>query len=271
MSLTTSASHSQSKAQIHALFVALWCGWCWAAPASAQVILDPGHGGSNLGAAGPLVFEKSVTLEIAQKTARILAQEFHRQSVLTRTTDAYVSLAERVAVANQNQGQLLVSIHCNSNDRRGSKGFEVFFIDNEGVVEPENRLALEVRKSNIEVVNRVLTDLRIQKLQRLSGALAAAINAALDLALQSPNRGIKQANFNVLYGALMPAVVVEMGFINDRQEGRSLASESYQESVAVALAQGIDAWLVAQKIQPDLTAAPQATGKEGARTSNGRL
>lgn len=223
-----------------------------AAPAFV-VVLDPGHGGEKEGAIGPGgVREKEVALQIARRVAARLKKQGGRV-VLTRTGDVSVPLALRAALANAERADLFVSIHLNAMPgaaRVRAHGVETYFLSADAsdasataVAARENadRLAGEERDLDDPVAG-ILESLGNAEALEESSRLAYAIHERLVSRVRAENRGVKQAPFYVLAGARMAAVLVEVGFLSHRLEGRRLSQASYQEEVAAGIAEGVDSW-----------------------------
>ena len=217
------------------------------------VILDPGHGGRDPGKTGPTgVREKDVVLDIAKRVAAELESRGGYEIHLTRTTDTLPSLADRPRMANEwkagRPSALFVSIHANAHHTQ-ARGFETFFLsearteDERRVAEMENAaIAYEdpERAVPADDLDWILNNLRNDFYLRASHDLAAVIQNRMGAIHPGPNRGVKQAGFRVLVGAFMPAVLVETAFITHREEERLLRSGSFQQRIAVALADAID-------------------------------
>lgn len=217
------------------------------------VILDPGHGGDDPGAKGPNgLQEKDATLLIAKRLAGILrgrGYEVH----LTRTTDTLISLADRPRLANQwkgsEPGALYISIHNNSGVP-AAHGFETYFLadastDDERRVADMENAAVKYEKSTRAAgseLDQVLNGLRNDFYLKASNGFADVVQHDLAQFHPGPNRGVKRANFRVLIGALMPAVLVEVAFISNRNEADLLGSSAFQDKVAYSLAQSVDAF-----------------------------
>jgi N-acetylmuramoyl-L-alanine amidase len=214
------------------------------------IVLDPGHGGHDGGAAGPGgLAEKAVTLDVARRMGALLQEDLGVRVVLTRTRDAFLSLRERTALANRQKADLFVSIHVNAAPAAVATGTETYFLSSEATDNAarqaaafENRvIALEPgpRGGSRDVLRSILWDLAQSDFQQESSRLAESLQNALDRALRLPSRGVKQAPFYVLGGAAMPAVLVEIGFISNREEEERLRDDGYRDRIARALAAGI--------------------------------
>lgn len=216
------------------------------------VVLDPGHGGRDPGKVGPnQLREKDVTLALSKTLAVLLAERGYEVH-LTRTTDTLIALDDRPQLANRwgngRPSAVFVSIHMNSTVSSSVRGFETFFLsqarteDERRVAEMENAaVQFEDGPSTGELseVERLLSGLRNDFHVRASSDLADAVQAALANVHDGPNRGVKRAGFRVLVGALMPAVLVEVGFISNPREARTLGGEEFQKRAALAIADAV--------------------------------
>lgn len=193
----------------------------------ALVVLDPGHGGQDSGTMKAGMLEKELTLDVAQRAERLL----HLQGVatlLTRTGDTYVSLAERVAVANAQRNCVFVSIHFDDAPRPAATGVETYYaarqVSNSTHVAPWwpflQQTSLE--SANVE-----------------SQSLAAFIQEALVTRTQAVNRGTTPQQFFVIASVRHPAVLVEGGFLTNADELNKLATGDYREQIAAAISDGV--------------------------------
>jgi N-acetylmuramoyl-L-alanine amidase len=212
------------------------------------VVIDPGHGGAEVGAKGPGgTLEKDVTLAIGRKLRSALANGLGVQAFLTRDKDQELALDDRTAVANNYKADLFVSIHANASAARGARGSEVYFLSYQASDEESRRLASSeggeivpgTAAAGTSDLALILWDMAQAEHLEESSALATRINEELAEVTGSQGRGIKQAPFRVLVGAGMPAVLVEIAFISNAEEEKLLRSEDYQNKVTAALARGI--------------------------------
>ena len=227
-----------------------------AAPAASSarvVVIDAGHGGKDPGATGLTgLREKNVTLAVALKLAALLKDrgfEVH----LTRTRDTLIALADRPHLANHwkngRPATLFISIHANSGVR-GMEGFETYFLS-EARTEDERRVA-EMENAAVKyedkpsrtapAIDILLNALRNDYYQRASNDFAEVIQREMAAFHPGPNRGVKQAGFRVLVGALMPAVLVEIGFMSHPQEVKLLGTTGFQDKIAFGLARAVGAF-----------------------------
>jgi N-acetylmuramoyl-L-alanine amidase len=212
------------------------------------VVIDPGHGGGEVGAQGPGgTLEKDVTLAIARRLRTAVANGLGLQAFLTRDRDQEVPLDERTAFANNYKADLFISIHANASRSQGARGSEVYFLSHEASDEDSRRLAMAegglvtpgVPQAGSADVALILWDMAQAEHLEESSALATHIQEELAEVTGSQGRGIKQAPFRVLVGAAMPAVLVEVAFISNADEERLLTSEEYQSKVVAALVRGL--------------------------------
>jgi N-acetylmuramoyl-L-alanine amidase len=212
------------------------------------VVIDPGHGGEEVGAKGPSgALEKDVTLAIARKLRAALANSLGLQAFLTRDRDEEIALDERAAVANNYKADLFVSIHANASRSLGAKGSEVYFLTYQATDDESRRMAaLEGGAFTPGTpapasgdLALILWDMAQAEHLEESSALASRIQEELADVTGSQGRGVKQAPFRVLVGAAMPAVLVEVAFISNAEEERLLVSDAYQSKVVAALVRGI--------------------------------
>jgi N-acetylmuramoyl-L-alanine amidase len=167
------------------------------------VVVDAGHGGKDSGAHrryGPA--EKIVALDVAQRLERNL-RESQLKTVMTRSSDVFIPLEERVRIENSQKKAIFVSIHFNDSRRRGIRGFETYYHSG------------------------------------ASSELANRIQAKLMTIPRSANRGVHTANFRVLRLAAYPAVLVECGFLSNRSEGNQARDWEYRELLADRIAEAI--------------------------------
>lgn len=177
------------------------------------IVIDPGHGGLNLGAhvRNPFCEEKRITLLTARLVKKYLNQLGYRV-VMTRSTDAFIPLPRRVEIANQSRADLFVSIHFNSSRTPSAQGVEVFFSD----TKDDRHRASSSHRLASSVLTRIV--------RRTKGA----------------SRGVKKADFLVIRETQMPAVLVEGGFISNPQERAFLKDPLYVDKIARGIAEGID-------------------------------
>src|SRR6266581_2598604 len=181
------------------------------APSVSTVVIDPGHGGEEVGARGPGgTLEKDVTLAIARKLRAQIVGQLGLQVFLTRDQDAEMGLDERTAIANNYKADLFVSIHANASRAKGARGAEVYFLSYQATDEEGRRIAQlegEAIPAGTSGVGSdlalILWDMAQAEHLEESSSLASRIQEELAVVTGSEGRGVKQAPFRVLVGAAM--------------------------------------------------------------------
>jgi N-acetylmuramoyl-L-alanine amidase len=221
-----------------------------APPRRRLVVVDAGHGGRDPGASGPGgTREKDVTLSVARRLAALLRQDPTLEVRMTRDRDTLIALRDRARFANRWRGEgqpaLFISVHCNANPSRAEKGYETYFLseartaDAQRVEEFENAAQQYEEEQTGGALGFILTDLRQNQYLRESSDGARIVQERLRAIHPGPNRGVKQAGFAVLRGTFMPAVLVEIGFVSNRDEERLLAGGELQADIAAQLARAV--------------------------------
>jgi N-acetylmuramoyl-L-alanine amidase len=204
------------------------------------VILDPGHGGKDPGATNPLGTEAGYNVKVAGMVKKKLEEKGYKV-VMTRNSDVYQSLQQRVNFANAvKENAVYVSIHFNSGGR-SARGIETFTLSPPGVShygrdfrpdDNQSRAGNEHDSANI--------------------ALATAVHGTLLLKLgkNTLDRGIKRARFSVLSGVRHPAILLEGGFMSHPYEARLIENPSYQSAVATGIVEAIGKYRFAVSHKP---------------------
>ncbi len=193
----------------------------------ALVVLDPGHGGADSGAMAGSVCEKDLTLDIARRVERLLTSR-GVATLMTRVGDSYVALADRAALANRAGDAVFVSIHLNEGVRPVASGVETYFASQQTSGRP--RLA-----SWLPFLQMISADQPNVQSQSLAGF----IQQELVVRTHANNRGTKAEQFYVLANVRHPAVLVEGGFLTNKDDVGKLGDENYREQLAAAISSGI--------------------------------
>ena len=220
------------------------------------IVIDAGHGGKDVGAIGVNgIKEKDVNLGVALKLGKLIEKEMKDVKIIyTRKNDTFVELFKRGKIANDNAGKLFISIHCNStpNKPSGASGFEVYLLRPGRTQE-----AIEIAERENSVIQYEENPERYQKLTDENFILVSMAHSAYmkyserfsdlldrqfsgDLSLTS--RGIKQAGFFVLVGASMPSVLIETGFLSNKQDAAYLKSTKGQTEIANSIYMAINSF-----------------------------
>ncbi|WP_096203088.1 N-acetylmuramoyl-L-alanine amidase [Bacillus sp. FJAT-45350] len=170
------------------------------------IVIDPGHGGRDPGATAYGVSEKNVVLAVGLKLEKKL-KDAGVNVIMTRKTDTFLELSERVAIARQHNADSFISIHANAAGSEAAHGTETYW-------------------------NRTASD-------KESKELAEKIQKHLIATLKTRDRGVKEGNFHVIRETRMPSVLVELGFITNRSEAQRMSTNTFHEEAAEAIYKGI--------------------------------
>ena len=192
------------------------------------VVIDPGHGGQDSGAMCGTVLEKDLTFDVAQRLDRQL-QAKGLSTVMTRVGDSYVSLAERAALTNRVQDCVFVSIHFNEGNEAGtSTGVETYYADHQITLGmPAVSWLPFLQRASAQAPNFE------------SQSLAGFIQEALVAHTQAVDRGTKAQQYFVIANVRHPAVLVEGGFLTNKEDNAKLGNQDYREQLAGAICDGI--------------------------------
>ncbi|MEM6405495.1 MAG: N-acetylmuramoyl-L-alanine amidase [Pseudomonadota bacterium] len=221
-------------------------------PRTWVVALDPGHGGRDPGALGKVhnTQEKLLTLQIARRLQQALTARGDIKVILTRQTDTYIRLRDRMKIARQHQADLFISIHADAFHDHQVRGASVFVLSDKGasseaarwLAEKENQadliggVSLEDKE---DVLASVLLDMSQSAARSSSLSVAEHVFGALKTVGKVHGRQVQQAAFIVLKSPDIPSLLIETGFISNPTEERRLRDPGYQTKLAKAIAQGI--------------------------------
>ncbi len=220
------------------------------APKTTRITIDAGHGGNDTGARGYLgLLEKDIALDIAQRLYALLKNENYNV-LLTRTEDKELSLIERSQLAHQLGTDLFVSIHVNAsqNNQDSTWGVETFYLTGQELMHRNGKagyLFVNMPKDT-QIIHTI--DEHIKKTMDHSKVLAQSIQQQLITTLANKgvatnDRGVKQEKFRVLLRAEVPAALVEVGFLTNRDEASKLAKTTYRATIASGIYDGIRTFL----------------------------
>jgi N-acetylmuramoyl-L-alanine amidase len=216
-----------------------------------KVFIDVGHGGKDRGAKGLFgIQESELCLKIGQLVGTELRAKWARESDrpleihASREHDDYLSLKERVETANTWGADLFLSIHANSLPVALAHGFEVYFLSPEASDEAAKKLAVsenagEGQSSVSSQVLSILLDAQTTNHIQESSDFADVIFQALSVKFTPNGRGVRQAPFTVLAGTEMPAVLIEVGYVNHVVDASNLSKQNYLKALAGAISTGI--------------------------------
>ncbi|GAA7891514.1 N-acetylmuramoyl-L-alanine amidase [Helicobacter pylori] len=218
-----------------------------------KIVLDAGHGGKDCGAmSANLVCEKDIVLEVV----KFLHKELKKRGysvLLTRDKDIYIDLVARTELANKKSADLFISVHANSIPKRSTSnahGIETYFLST-ARSERARKVAEQENKDNVNLMDYFSKSLLLNSLntQRLIVSNKLAIDVQYGM-LQSIRKnypdvvdgGVREGPFWVLAGALMPSVLIEIGYNSHAIESKRIQSKPYQKILAKGIADGIDSF-----------------------------
>jgi len=220
------------------------------------VVLDPGHGGIDTGTKGPSgEEEKDIVLNFAQRLRERLEKSGKYRVLLTRTDDTFVALADRVRIARDAGATLFVSIHADSlpHGEGDAQGASIYTLsdtatDSEAarLAEKENRadvIAGVDLKSEPDDVAGILIDLAERETKSFSTQFAHKLAGEMKAVTRMHKKPLKSAGFRVLRAPDVPSVLVELGYVSNRQDLQSLLSETWRNRTSDSMAQAIETFL----------------------------
>lgn len=189
------------------------------------IILDPGHGGEDFGthSLGTTKYHEKYLNMSTSFLVKNFLEQFGYKVILTRTDDTFIPLDQRAIFANEQKPTLFVSIHYNSAPSKEAEGIEVFYFQKD-----ENKS-------------------RMTKSKQLAQSILNKTLANTD----AKSRGVKHGNYAVIRQTDMPAVLIEGGFLTNSSEMEKIKNVSYQKSLALGIAQGIQEYVVKQGLVPE--------------------
>lgn len=216
------------------------------------IVIDAGHGGYDPGASGVYAREKIVTLSIARHLREVIHKQYPGiHIIMTRSTDEFIPLDRRAAIAVENKASLFISIHCNASSDTHVSGAETYAIglnstkENLQVAERENSVILlennykqryagfDPRKAESYIIFSMVQSHMISRSLKLATKIQEGMGA-------SHGRGVKQAGFLVLRKTTMPSVLVETGFITNPRQEKLLSSKEGQILIANRIFKGFE-------------------------------
>jgi N-acetylmuramoyl-L-alanine amidase len=213
-----------------------------------RIVLDPGHGGHDLGTSSRTgLHEKDLVLDIAKRLGGLLELRLGSEVLYTRTDDTFVPLEKRTEFANQERADLFVSIHANSSRASNVSGPETFFLNftaSQDAMEVASRENASSGKTIFELRD-LLKQIAMNDKLTESREFAATVQTSMvsmnrkDGTRAARDRGVKRAPFVVLIGAAMPSILTEVGFLTNTKEEALLRKPEYRQRVAEALFKGI--------------------------------
>ena len=232
-----------------------------------RIVIDPGHGGHDPGTIGRGgLMEKDLVLDVSLRLEKMVRESLGAEVVMTRSTDVFIPLEERTAVANTRAADLFLSVHANASRNPTARGIETYFLNfaqnphAESVAARENAISSATLKDLQGLVKAITLNSKIDE----SRDFATSVQEAMVQHQRSQgvlDRGVHTAPFYVLIGANMPSILAEIAFVTNPDDERRLRTPEMREEIAKSLYKGVRAYLESlNRAQPRrLTASPPRT------------
>lgn len=220
------------------------------------IVVDPGHGGKDPGAVGPNnLYEKDITLALGKRLAQVLRRQLDCDVHLTRSTDVYLTLRQRTAMANRLGADVFISVHVNASVNKSARGTETYFLNfskNDKAVEVaarENNMSLQ----EVGDLELILFDLMANSKINESSRLATEVQNSMVNKLNKRfsgirDLGVRQGPFHVLLGADMPSILVEAAFVSNPHDAKLLRNNDFHATAVEGIAAGVKAYLRGQNM-----------------------
>ena len=242
------ATHAGPKAREIAQVARIEAPFATLTPSKRVVVIDAGHGGHDPGAAGQNVHEKTLTLAAAQALKARLESSGRYKVVLTRDSDVYVPLEERVRIARKANADLFISLHADSGTTPDLKGATVYTLSEQGTTRAAKQVFEKADWINMTLpgpdqqVNRILLDLTQRETRNRSSEFAETLLSRISDTTPLLRRSHRDAGFMVLLAPDVPAVLLEMGFITNSADERRLGDPEQRKRLMDGVARAIDAY-----------------------------
>ncbi len=217
-----------------------------------RIVIDAGHGGHDPGTIGRAgLQEKDLVLDVALRLERLVRQELGTDVVMTRSTDVFIPLEERTAIANQRGADLFLSIHANSSRNSQARGIETYFLNfakdahAEQVAARENAISPATIKDLQNLVKAITLNSKIDESRDFAAAVQEGMVNGVRDEHAVPDRGVHTAPFYVLIGANMPAILAEIAFVSNPEDEKRLKDGGYRDTLARSLLSGVKSYLEA--------------------------
>jgi N-acetylmuramoyl-L-alanine amidase len=212
-----------------------------------KVVIDAGHGGHDTGTVGPHgLLEKELVLDVALRLGRLITQQLGAEVIYTRSDDTFIPLEERTKIANNEKADLFLSIHANSSPELSATGVETYFFnftsDRSGLdlATRENATSTSSISDLNDLLHRAVLKAKLEESREFAQQVQSSLWASsVKMNSKSRDRGVRQAPFVVLIGAMMPSILAEIGFVSNPHDERLLQRPDQRQKIAEALYKGI--------------------------------
>jgi N-acetylmuramoyl-L-alanine amidase len=217
-----------------------------------RIVIDPGHGGHDPGTIGRGgLQEKDLVLDVSLRLEKLVRTELGAEVIMTRSSDAYVALEERTAIANSKAADLFLSVHANSSRNPTARGIETYFLNfagtahAEAVAARENAISAATLKDLQGLVKAITLNSKIDESRDFAASIQEAMVEHVRTRHPVEDRGVHTAPFYVLIGANMPSILAEIAFVSNPEDEKRLKTNEYRELIAQSLFKGVRSYLEA--------------------------
>jgi len=216
-----------------------------------RIVIDPGHGGKDPGCYNSKGGrEKDIVLSLAKVLKKKIEKEIGCEVFLTRSSDKFLRLEKRTAIAQIKKADLFISLHINAHKSSKVRGIETYFLDmatdeRSVMVAARENATSEKNISDLQtIVKTLMLNTKINESSRLAHEVQKGMISGIDKKFKRPKSlGVKKAPFYVLIGADMPAILVETGCLTNPAERRQLLTSQYRESIADGICKGVKSYV----------------------------
>ena len=242
-----------------------------------RVIIDAGHGGKDEGTRGPGgMTEKELVLDVAKRVGALVQDRLGVEVIYTRTDDTFIPLEQRTVIANEQRGDLFISIHANASSIKTVSGVEIYYlsfsnskIDLETAARENAGSESSVYELESLLQKAMLNDKLKESSEFASKVLQAMVGPVTNPATaRTRSRGVRRAPFVVLIGAHMPSILAEIGFITNPADEAQMAKPAHRQKIAETLARGVQDF--AQSLSRFQVATQPGPGRPAARPVSGQ-
>ncbi|MDG6773233.1 N-acetylmuramoyl-L-alanine amidase [Thiomicrorhabdus sp. ZW0627] len=213
------------------------------------VAIDPGHGGKDVGAIGHNhVYEKNATLQMSRELKRLIDQQPGMRAILTRNSDVFIPLHERVKIAKKNNADIFISVHADAFHKKSVRGGSVYVLSKGGASSVMARLLAKSENASLQDIKLqgrdrdvafALSDLTREANIRASRKLGRSVLKEMQRSVHMHKSTLQSAEFAVLKSIDMPSLLIETAFISNPSEARKLMSSSFQTKMASSIVRGL--------------------------------
>ncbi len=217
----------------------------------ARVVIDPGHGGHDVGSIGPSgLHEKDVVLDVSKRLGKLIEDNLGAEVIYTRSDDTYSRPQDRPKVANKAQADLFISVHANASSIHSVRGVETYYLNFTTdswamkVASRENAGSDSTVHELQDLLSKIALKERIEESREFANQVQSSLYGGLTKTTDGlRNRGVRKAPLLALISAKMPAILAEIGFISNASDEKLLKKADYRQKIAQNLYDGVASYI----------------------------